>query len=879
MSTFRRKPNIRFGRPRAVTPGGAGSNAAGLKATHVGPNSEPLYGSATTPASLNIPDTAGLADQTFVNVAGVLSKARQMLNLANTLPKKDFIPVSENAVEVLRAVAARDPEHAPEGDKIYWDLFVKAIDKALNQYNFVNLEFLDNLQGEPFADSMLTSMNWDANNLEDSMAQANRMLSGEDAGFPGDKSLREAMSQGNVPLIAKVLSLGAPLVLLFFTAWLVKPFQAGSDQAMVGGKQPPGVEWPKIVLQIVIGMAIFIFLHRMRKEDARRAFAVLVIPGISPSTMDKILDDAYDLANGKEVDGKKLEDYPIGVSKEFLRLAMAQMGRGDWEIIRDYAVSYLLNHIEDDRYFAWNMYLDGKIMEHDLEGALKVAPYYSPLFRQHAAANNYEIKHGGGYGFEPAPVEYKTSFVKKEAKQYFASELKEGAKDVLRDVAGTAMEGLTTRSGFTFEDYLGQEGVTESELDPEHRDQLRKQYEDEQAAAITMGDPDAESTKWLNDKAKEYGDKVDELASPYRRMIDKLADLYNKTMENIMALLASNEWLKEFICCFIRAVYHFNPTLLKNLKLLLEWSTKKIEFDLGGILKKLYDKYWVGTIQELQRELHALLDDKWQKVLKKYVEPAFDALKKQADENIKELTQYCFLLDMFIKYIMDALAKFKANIDELLDSMFDGMVYTSELFNTKFTLWGGCSIMAKFARILDLAIDLSASCGIVDNTEALKDIEDKARAELSGWISTKIGGDGDPAVTDQDALWSSFGGTTIGAPDDQERRQEILDMPKAERPHNTITAFGAQLDVPAEYNRATKHNSWWFGEVKELDNGFPLLPIGAILEGRHKDERLGEEQKRRCRDIWAPDALLASFTKMPTSVVSPNLTSRSLETL
>jgi hypothetical protein len=52
------------------------------------------------------------------------------------------------------------------------------------------------------------------------------------------------------------------------------------------------------------------------------------------------------------------------------------------------------------------------------------------------------------------------------------------------------------------------------------------------------------------------------------------------------------------------------------------------------------------------------------------------------------------------------------------------------------------------------------------------------------------------------------------------------------------------------------------------------MPIGAILEGKHKDEKISEEQTRRCRDIWSPDALRSMFADLPGSVKNPRTNSK-----
>jgi hypothetical protein len=850
MAKFRKKPKIEFSRKRSVSLGGL---MPGEKLPTDRNNifaKETVYADTGMPLPREYTDDMKAADETFINMAGVLSKAGQVMAIAEMLPKSLFIPVDPNAADVKAAVIRLDRTNSPNGDKIYFDLFKRALDHALEQFKFVNLELISKAQNDAFSDANLYSINWTANNVG-TIPPADGSVQGSASGTeqtPGQATLNAALKRHDVPFIAKVMSLGAPIIMIFLAAKLTKLFQAPQDQALTAGKQPPGTEWPAIIVEIVIGIAIYILLHGLTKEEARKVFGMLVIPGMSDDDLNRCIDDGYAIATGgKSSDGKELKDYPLGVPEEFLKTAMLQMGQGDWEIVRTYSVGWLVNNIHDDRYFAWHAYMDAKMMSHDLSAALDTAPYYSPIFRQQAAKAGVTTNNGGGYFPATSP---KSTF-----ERTWNSRKKQAAHDVAFDVAKTAALGIT-QSSVDLQGFTDLENQDDREWAIKNSDAVNKALNSNPTSDIFKS---AES--YLDDKVQALGN--------FKNFLDNLSRITNETLESIMAMMAANNWLKEFICCFVRWACQLNPHILRDMKLILQWLGKKIEYDLGSVLRKLYDKYWVNLINELRLQVHSLLDEEWQKILDRNLTP----LLKNKD--VQEFRKFCYLLDMFLNIILQALGEFKAKINAMVDEMFDGLILNSDLFNMKMQIWVPSLSIQFMAKLLDIVINFIEECGVPETTEdmtrleqILKDTNSEflvnfpdptAPGTVDSGIRDGINLD-DPGSKTYDILFNGGNGSPGLGP---------IDPNKESRPHNILTVYGQKLDLPAEYDKATPTNSWWFGQPKEFSGGFILMPIGAILEGKHKDEKISEEQKKRCSDLWGPEALKAMFNDLPGNVLNP----------
>ena len=850
MSKFRKKPDIKFRRKRSVSLGGL---MPGEKLPTDRKNifaKETAYADTGMPLQREYADDMKAADETFINLAGVLSKARQVMAVAEILPKSLFIPVDPNAADVKAAVIRLDRINSPNGDKIYFDLFKRALDHALEQFKFVNLELISKMQNDSFSDTNLYSINWTANNVG-TMPPANGSVQGSASGTeetPGQATLNSALKRHDVPFIAKVMSLGAPIIMLWLAALLVKPFQTPTDQGRVGPKTPPNTEWPGIIIQLIIGIAIYILLHGLTKDEARRVFGMLVIPGLSNDDLNRCIDDGYAVATGgKSSDGKELKDYPLGVPEEFLKAAMLQMGQGDWEIVREYSIGWLVNNIRDDKYFAWHMYMDSKMIGHDLSAALDTAPYYSAIFRQQAAKAAVTTNNGGGYFPNTSPS---SAF-----ERSWNARNKQVAQGVAVDVAKTAATGFT-QSAVDLQKFTDLDNQDDRDWAIKNSDAVNKALNSNPTSDIFKS---AES--YFDDKAQALGN--------FKNFLDNLSKISNETLESIMGMMAANNWLKEFICCFVRWACQLNPHMLKDMKLILQWLSKKIEYDLGSVLKKLYDKYWTNLINELKLQVHSLLDEEWQKILDRNLTP----LLKNKD--VQEFRKYCHLLDMFLNILLQGLGEFKAKIEALVDEMFDGLVLNSDLFNMKIQIWVPNLAMQFLAKLLDIVVNFIEECGVPETTEDMNTLEKifkDANSEFlfsfpniaaPGTVDSGIRGGinlDDPASRTYNILLNGGNGSPgLGA----------IDPNKEKRAHNILTVYGQKLDLPDEYDKATPTNSWWYGQPKEFNGGFILMPIGAILEGKHKDEKISEEQKKRCSDLWGPESLKAMFNDLPGNVLNP----------
>jgi hypothetical protein len=855
MAKFRKKPKIEFQRKRAVTLGGL---TPGEKLPTDRSNifaKETAYADTGTPLPREYTDDMKAADETFINLAGVLSKAGQVTSIAEMLPKALFIPVDPNAADVKSAVIRLDRANSPNGDKIYFDLFRRALDHALEQFKFVNLELISKMQNDPFSDANLYSINWTANNVG-TIPPANGSVQGSASGTeqtPGQATLNAALKRHDVPFIAKVMSLGAPIIMLWLAALLVKPFQTPTDQGRVGPKQPAGAEWPGIVIQLVIGIAIYILLHGLTKEEAKKVFGMLIIPGMSDDDLNRCIDDGYAVATGgKSSDGKELKDYPLGVPEEFLKAAMLQMGQGDWEIVREYSTTWLINNIHDDKYFAWHMYMDSKMIGHDLSAALDTAPYYSPVFRQQAAKAGVATKTGGGYFPKTSPS---STFDRS-----WNVRTRKAASGAALDAAKTAATGFTQSS-------LDLKGFTDLD-NQDDRDWAIKNSD------VVSKNLNGNPTANIFQPAEAYLDEQVQKLGNFKNFLDNLSRISNETLEDIMAMMSANNWIKEYLCCFVRFAAQLDPHILRQLKLLLQWLGKKIEYDLGSVLKKLYDKYWVNLINELKLQVHSLLDEEWQKILDNNLTP----LLKNAD--VQEFRKFCYLLDMFLNILLQGLGEFKAKLEALVDEMFDSLVLNSDLFSLKIKVWVPGLTIQFMAKLLDIVINFIEECGVPETTDDMSRLEQilsntnfdffnnppntSAPGTVDSGIRNGINLD-DPGSKTYDILYNGGNGSPGLGP---------ISPSKESRPHNILTVYGQKLDLPAEYDKATPTNSWWFGQPKEFDGGFILMPIGAILEGKHKDEKISEEQKKRCVDLWGPEALKAMFNELPGNVLNPRTSSQ-----
>jgi len=948
LSKFRKKPSIKFERPRSTSKSGINS-AAGRKygEANMRDTGEGGYADTKIPIfDIASKSSAEEADEAFLLVSGVMSKLEQAMNIARVAPKASFIPVDSASRNIRQAVMRRDRTNAPEGDKIHWDLFERIINHAVNQYDFVNFEFLDNLQNEPYSDTV----NWNANQIiNDLMQDGNDMFAnasdtvGDDDLTPGQYTaqfINNGLPQDKWSWLRKLLLYSAPLIYLYFDYKLKGPLKSLDDAGVAGGKMPAGTEYGTIIVQILIGIAIYLLIQGLTAQQMKdmlrdAGFEKDMKKRGIPADLDNLCMQAQSLLNGDSITldgfgapGKTyaLGDLPLGVSVEFLHNATAYMGQGDWEIMRDYCVGFLMNHLVDDEYYPWHMYLDSRIGYDDLEGVIEQAPSYSPLFRVHAINNDVTINNGGSYNTNDPdfPLTGNDTEGSREAraqrnstdysKKFEAPSAMDAVGDALGnigdDLLDTVGEGIEFGNAVdggasTIDDYTmwkmmtvdaGQYGYIDwkgeefkytannhrtpeqaSRMNAEAEKELRERYQNR----FTMARHISGIQEKMSGAVKGAGD--------YLKMdLDKLhwtreiAWVWNKIVESLVANLSWQDWYKEFLCCFIRAIAYYNPAFISVLKELLRWATMNMTINYGEMLKKLYDKFWVSMIEEFKKALHTMLDEAWQNVLDTYILP-FIETNTQGEEN-----EYCYLWKMLLEALLNSMKQFKAAIDAIIDDLFKRLIINSDIFNQKLVLRMGCKYLDMFAKLLDKILEFAEECGLQETEEGL--------AQLESWLSehglstfnqtipsnlspdaiNALYGNNNGEIPDpssgMDGIADMVGGI-IGVSDVDDNGNPISETPVEQRTYNSITAYGHKVDIPVKYQKAAPTNSWWFGEPIDYD-GLIVMPVSALLEKKYKDKDFAEEQKRRCRDQLTPERMKQMVKRFPRNMIDPRINNR-----
>lgn len=904
---FRERPDIRWSRKRRVHPQGIDSdqNLEGRRGLE-GQDQNPVYEDLAKPRTRETPDPFKQVDQLFVNLAGVIGKADQLLTLAESMPRALYIPVDELSRPVRQAVARRDRE-VPDGSKISFSLFKKAIQKSIDQYKFIDLEYLDNMRNEPWADSALFQANWTAGQMEQTL----RQLDGE-VGDPGfNEEFRNRLggeTAGDRQWLAKLLIASAPLIFLYLDNKLQGPFSSLDRAATTSTKLVPGTEVPIVLIQILVGLALYILIHNLSGPELEEQLnnagygKALQSAGLNVSVAE-LVDKAIRLANGEEVDGQTLEDLPINVGGEFLRLAHAFMGQGDWEIIREYSIGWLMDHASDGRYQPWHAWMDGRLLKHDLDQAMQLGPEYSPLMRRHAADNGItRTRQGASYSPKPdgrPTVNFDVSYENPDDAKISVGFPQNPPQDqndqynlyrngTLEELTNDALGAVSLRDSQPDTGFEFWRKTKDAADDPSSLIGLGKAFD---FANMTDSERETEEAGMREEYRQTVGNRpffetgfvgeVSRLDNKFSKMFDdlgqslqmdedqfhwlkELVDGANFVIETITAGLSARDWLKEFICCFVRWAVTADVKILDQMRLLLKWLGKNIEIDYGGFLKKLYDKLWVRLIEDFKLELHTFLD-------KKYKETVLEMVEWFDNDIMYELGQVCFILSMVQDMLIEAAARIKAAIDGYIDAQFDKMILSSDLFNRKITLSIGLPIIDIISKVLEFSIDFIDECGPPATRADLEAMQQQIEARfetksndislhqptnLTGWEQI------DSQFRESLGVPESAPPSPDGLPEEQEDGQpENLS-------YNKVQALGYDLDIPAEFDKATPYNSWHFGEPREMDFGFVLMPVSAILDGTYKDQQAAEEQMRRCSDLWGPEKLMKLAQVMPPNFVN-----------
>lgn len=562
MANIRREPHLKYNKERNVSPfaGTAPSgqtekpgNANKYKNVKFAPPAE----GAVQPD--NKTDRRRAADEVFMNLAGVKSKADFLIDAINNNNRREFIPVYEDSDEVREAVSRKDPQNSPTGDKIYWDLFKRAIRDASHQFEGITLDVLDNLTGEPFADSRIINNNmklW--NDPVISQIDVNvDTSSGRNISDIQSRIRREVENNGP-SLLERLLVQGGTLAFAFFLHKIMHTEDAPDKAAVSAPKLPSGTEIGPMILQIAIGFAIQMLLNNLSEQDTRRIMNdAYVLPKEAGVGMDYVVSQAASIVNRAKSSGRPQDvlanEKAMHASAPFIEMALDRMGEGDYEIIRDYAIQWLSTHNEEG-YDEWLAYIDLYDISSDIERSLDLAPQYSPVFREHAR------KAGKTRIGVPAI---------KKAKSHYAS----------RNVVSPPSLQVGTSSRYSYAD-------------------------------IVHGD------NW-DDYAQDM------LGTIQKDLLDSLsfqACTYNRATNRLAAFMVANPFVADLVCCFVRFMGSVDPAILRSIRSLIALFANGISFDLGGFLSKLHKRTWGDMQQNAAYELLGLIDEVFYRMINRILD-------------------------------------------------------------------------------------------------------------------------------------------------------------------------------------------------------------------------------------------------------------------
>lgn len=874
MTRFRRKPDLRFYKPRSIRPEGLKSfqHPAGDRGDL--PRGQ-VYADPSIPLPVEDVKQVTAEDESFIRIFGAIAKMKKVQQIADAINQQVYIPVPASARRVRQAVRRRDLDEL-NGARISFELFKEALNRAVHEYDFVNFEFLDNIQNDPDMDSELFRNNWALHNV-DELREANDALNAGEQGIPGSEVLTEDEIRNSAPWWMKLLVYGGSIILIWYLQKQLGIYQGIDTASATSTKLPPGTDIAPIILNIVVGIAIYLLLNSLTLEEAKTVFAHIQFPGLN-ITNDELVEMADRLVRGEKVNGKTLEEYPIGVSKEFLRLAKVKLGEGDWEVIKEFSIRYLMNNIENDDYFPWHMHLDSSVHLYQLEKIGQTAPKYSPLFKRHAKKHNIEISHSGGVFQGPKseprqPVSqasfegdvYSERYMKETKRSFLDSPVPESQEEweaLGSDIGSSVVSGSASSIW---------EAIEKAKKAKNEGESATRAFGESLSGSFAGAEAMERTTSYLHQLAGSPAIDSGETLKARQEELDfwdTLATIASNTADDLLALLISDRFLKRTICCFLRVLITVDLQHLKAIHALLDMLASGLKLDLGSAIEKLYKKFFTDLIDQLLVELHAVLDEMWQKFIEKHLEHWMDVVEEIDAKN------ECFMLSLFMKIIYSAIGQVKSKIDELIDKFVNSLKIKADLSWLKIQLWAEIKPVKLFLDIIGSIVQFIESCDQLSETE-IRQLENKIQeqfqqdtvftdpvAQLNAPLFEGVLPVGDSLPADVQSPSSTGGDTGTTA------------QGSSQLPFLKIEAFGQEVELPNGYNTATSYNSWNFAEAKEFGSGFILVPFHAILEGQRvlDDDAASVEQTNKCRDRWS----LAIIAEIMKRVNTENLAAMSL---
>lgn len=359
----------------------------------------PKFGSIKDPVprkEMDRQEAGAMADDVFTRISQVKFKFDKLLEqLDKTESAKRYIPVYFESVECKQAVQRRDRENSQDGSRIYWELFKLAMDKSLEDKRAVSIDLLTKMTGDDLTDSIIIDNNWGLYNepvIFDLIP--NELRGGSHSTGTAGIILRAAGSKEHkLSLLARLLLYAGAFSLQYYLSEQMKVWNAKIIATFTKHKIPIGSDTPIMIMQIMLGLAMFALINGFLKDDAKKTLKEVMTPGFPGIDVDVVVDNAAILLEGGRVDGKSLQDYYddglMDGSFMMLRLAEAKIGEGDFEIIRDYCINWLHSNMLEPGYAEWHSYIDLRRGSAHMNAQLSVAPAYSPQFRRHAMQAGY----------------------------------------------------------------------------------------------------------------------------------------------------------------------------------------------------------------------------------------------------------------------------------------------------------------------------------------------------------------------------------------------------------------------------------------------------------------------------------------------------------
>jgi len=806
MADINRKPKLQYKKERSVSPfAGYGADPDGKAETP----GQSQYKDArfAKPAAGAIPedqDPRRAADEVFLNLAGVKAKTDFLIDAIDNNNRVLSIPVYEDSDEVREAVARKDPQNSPTGDKIFWDLFKRAIRDAAHQFDGITLDVIDNLTGEPFADNRIINGNmrlWNDSTISQVDIDFNTS-NGTSTSAIRDRIRKEVKDNGP-SILERLLVQGGTLAFAFFLHKIMHTEDAPDKAAVAAPKMPSGTELGPMIAQIVLGFAMQMLLNNLAEQDARRIMRdSYVLPAEAGVGIDSIVSQAAQLVNQAKQSPnpyQSLANHPaMHASAPFIELALDRMGEGDYEIIRDYSIQWLATHNEEG-YDEWLAYIDLYDISSDIDKSLDIAPQYSPVFREHA-------RKAGKRNISVPAI--------KKAKSHYAS----------RNVTSPPSLQVGTSARYSFAD-------------------------------MTNGDN-------YDDYAQEM---VGFIQEDFLDSLSFQACTYNRATNRLAAFITANPFVADLVCCFVRFMGSVDPAILRSIRSLVSLFANGISFDLGGFLAKLHKRAWGDMQQSAAYELLGLIDEMFYTIINRILDWAdnidermlvclpIDAMLNMTMKGIEDLrNQFKDLLMTLLDKIKTKGYTFDKKISILTErkwarkllKIIDAVIYA---------LQSGKMCHAE-ERVYSVAVNNFVN-------EILQ--EDSTPSNLHQYIRTGLGLDDLPAGDDS----LSINRDEKQSPSNPEENTgspsfESAQATRAASRLDSLNVYGEPLDVDSSIVGRNSFNTFDDDQPLITENGIDLPSFMDIIRDKSTwDSSLSAEQKQSCIDKMT-DAEIQKFKQI-----------------